>query len=111
MDQSEAKYLETPAELDDTSKLLLKAADRIETHGWCQGNYWVGEKSCLVGAITKAWGSDYKNDGSSQRALAYERVARSLGLPMPADIIAWNDAKERTEDEVVAKLRAVAFMR
>lgn len=106
MDQSEVRHL---TELDDASRLLLRAADIIESHGWCQNSYTsAGGKLCLLGAVKVARGLT-PEDAEDTEALverACERVYVSLGLRR---VHIWNDEPGRTKEEVIAKLRSVAL--
>lgn len=103
MDHSETKYLprvdHAPAELDDASKILLKAAALIEESGWCQNAMFDKGRMCALGAIGTA--------GRYQQS-AYDARDR-LQSALHAGVGAWNDVDGRTKDEVVAKLRAVAL--
>ena len=91
--------------LDEIGRILLRAADILETGGHCKGRANFGDAHCLSGAITQATFTiqEYPWDGHSP---AIDRVADSLGGECP---IKWNDAPERTQAEVVAKLRSVAL--
>lgn len=102
--------------LDDTSDLLLKAAEWIECHGWTRGAMQKYEKTCTLGALTMA--SDARGDTTYGPISAAERRLKAA-LPEPycsdqhrehlCAVAAWNDAPGRTKEEVVAKLRAVAL--
>lgn len=122
MDLSEVKHLprvdHTPAELDEPAKLLLKAADLIEKYGLAKWMTCDAEgRMCLRGAIRVAGGAEkargitawWRSDDMEKEADA--RIRRSLGDRSDfGDTSAdWNNAYERTKDEVVAKLRAVAL--
>jgi hypothetical protein len=87
--------------LDEPAKLLMKAADLIEKHGWCQGRWRATDgRLCLRGAII--------NSGSHQVAFAaIHRVDAAIGGPYTS--VGWNDTMGRTKEEVVAKLRSVAL--
>lgn len=104
---------QTPADV------LRAAADLIEPEGaWTQGHYWASptldssdmeEPSkvpddafcfCALGAIARA--ADEEPDHACGHPAA-EALKREVG---PVHI--WNDAPERTQAEVVAKLREVA---
>lgn len=94
--------------LDDASKLMLKAADLIETRGLCKGVYIDGDAHCIFGALRRAAGLGFerKDIGTTTPALqeADKRLTSILG-PVPP----WNDVDARTKEEVVAKLRVVAL--
>lgn len=93
-----------------TAKILRDAAAVIETHGWCQGSMFQGERSCLVGSLRRAvaghmilsheeawiWGEDL--------AEAFQAVENHLGVN-PAR---FNDVLGRTQAEVVKELLTVA---
>ncbi len=107
MDESVVKHLEQPAELDDASKLLLKAADLIETRGHCKNALEKDGAFCAVGALCfAATGSprDLPPSGHPYYS-AFTRLYDALGC-FPVD---WNNAVERLKDEVVAKFRSVAL--
>lgn len=112
-------------ELDAASRLLLKAADLIETDGWCIGMLRDAKgRLCIRGALIKAaghmpitfdgrvclpgfsWG-DAVHAPNVHAALlsADERIERHVGLN-PAQ---WNNIQAGTKDAVVSTLRAVAF--
>lgn len=103
MDHSEVKNFpkvdHTPAELDDLSRALLKAADYIERHGWQQE--FLG---CGGGPVCVLGGIYYANEGRYYITAA-GRLMDSLGGRADQ----WNDRPGRTQAEVVAKLRAVAL--
>ena len=105
MDESVQKNLKP--ELGDVSRLLLKAADLIEEHGWCQVSA-VDERGriCMLQAMGRAEVELFGPDGSRSVSLVSdEKIADAVGWP----IYRWNDAAGRTQEEVVAKLRAVAL--
>lgn len=91
----------------NTSEILTKAADLIDEFGWMQGEYY-NEKGCLcaVGAIRVA------ADGYVEGAFPSEAATRAIDLVAvhldTSSVIEWNDDFDRTQAEVVAKLRAVA---
>lgn len=126
MDHSEVKYLPTidhaPAKLDKPSKLLLKAAALIEEYGLAKHIQCdTTGRLCAVGAIVKADGGVPYGEGNlwtGARSMtkvgleAHKRFAEALAeiTPLQSDPIAsWNNTPERTADEVIAKLRAVAL--
>lgn len=120
MDHSEVKHLpkvdHTPAELDEPSKLLLRAASLIETHGWCQYNVCDERgRMCVNGALLKAYtGSPDWPDDQSVASNSYPPAIASRRLAMAVGVLAnhasvWNNEDARTKDEVISKLRAAAL--
>jgi hypothetical protein len=103
-------------EVDETTMLLLRAAALIEERGHCKYVRENGKGSfCVLGAIDRAAGyfdDLYKDElKSSTWWSAVSRLVESIqGDPRlnwrAAD---WNNASERTKEEVVGKLRAAAF--
>jgi hypothetical protein len=101
------------AELDSIRDVLSAAADRLST-GWTQGRWRSSEGMCLVGAIRlQARGQ------LSARALDVVWHARHDDLvdvgwvPPPEvrlarvrDLTHWNDAPDRTAEDVLALLEA-----
>lgn len=104
MDESVQKHLKP--RLDETSALLLRAAAYIEQHGWCQGQAFIGERACIMGALHVVHSGE-KRDGSLAGPVehCFTRLNATLGMGPRR----WNDADGRTQEEVVAKLRAVAL--
>ena len=98
--------------IDNVGKILLEAADYIERRGWCQHTpEGHAGKVCAVGALLyvatnmnhPVWGPVWGM--SSLALLASARLGKYLGTD---GIESWNDTLGRTEDEVVAALRAAA---
>ena len=85
--------------------VLNRAAELIETVGWCQGTYGGRDVGhfCLVGAVDEAmW---------ELRGLEFFYDLFELPLPTyfgKQSPHHWNDRPERTREEVVAKLRELA---
>lgn len=98
---------EQPAKLLEWQTLMLKAAGILEDRGWCQNDYRVGERLCLLGALKVAAGVP-PEDGHYHDAVgvACLQLSSSIGHWC---VHGWNDELGRTQDEVVAKLRAVAL--
>src|SRR6266853_1806600 len=85
--------------VDEVGECYLKAIGVIETKGWCKGSLMnVSGQVCMAGAIqltTCSW---------KERDDALRFLHKTLGLVGP-----WNDAPERTKDEVIAKLKEAAY--
>jgi hypothetical protein len=83
------------------AEVLDAAADLIEPEGaWTQGEWGSDGCWCLDGALMAA-------KGSCQTWPELEAVRNAIG-PECETAIGWNDAPERTQAEVVAKLREAA---
>ena len=96
MELSEEK-LEQYEGLDEESLGLLKAADLIEKHGHCK--YVLRDKQgrfCIWGALIFVGVPCFSVE---------KRLQKYLGR----DSITWNNAPERTAEEVVSTLRRVAL--
>lgn len=86
-------------------EILFKAADLIEPEGrWLQDNFADGGGFCAAGAIF------YASSGISDRRNA--DIARDVfrKIIRRGNIGHWNDAKGRTQAEVVAALRQAALL-
>lgn len=98
----------------NVADILERAADLIEPEGaWTQGAFAVsatGERLneqapeavcwCVAGAISRAAGSFYSGGASAAR----DHLRAIIQDTLPH----WNDAPERTQAEVVSKLREAA---
>ena len=92
------------AKLPADRQVFLAAADLIEIHGHCKGLRQRREGFCVLGAISQAaTGDPWKFDGHEEPCATF---ARQIGEMLPAQ---WNNAPERTKEEVVSALRATAF--
>lgn len=110
-------------ELDDISKHILRAADYINEHGWCQHLVETpGGAVCLQGALFKTmdpqgrWLGRYEKlwRGPSEYLNAEKRVYNYLQhkgmIGNYKGSHNWNDAPGRTKDEVINLLREVAYL-
>jgi hypothetical protein len=94
--------------LEDWQKLLLEAAEILETRGWIQGEMCTDEGFCTLGAINRA-GYDVGNTAPITTAIL--AVIAKIGAPPtmgPRAIARWNDTYGRTKEEVVHTLRDAA---
>ena len=92
----------------EVPEVLRRAADLIEADGWWQNNGESGptDKRCVMIAICDA----YKGNGYlaiQGRADASRATRAYLGCGC---LFSWNDAPERTVEEVVDTLRVVAAL-
>lgn len=108
-----------------TKQILLDAADHIERVGLYKGRFYEdsenrqGSRCCVLGALRVCTPHFYA-DGGAGAYFAYTNAAdavmrRLSGQFLPSwrrysgcFLSLWNDAPDRTQDEVVATLRACA---
>lgn len=100
-------------DLDEDQKVLLKARDYIQEHGWCQHQFENAKgEVCLAGAIRKVLGLDTGTmsvfiplyvDVHSQEHY-YFKFLRKLELKTGRSIGNWNDQMGRTKEDVIGVL-------
>jgi hypothetical protein len=100
-----------PVELDETGRVLLRAAEIVRER-WCQGRYtdrFGGH--CAVGAVAKASGAEVFADQefvilTESLSAALAQLALALGGEW---VPGWNDTPGRTAEEVVEALERAAY--
>jgi hypothetical protein len=94
--------------LTQEARILLDAADLIETHGLCKDALHEGGRYCAMGAIARA--AEIPLCDAYIYPITQTRAAVKLLRQICSSSIAdWNDAPERTAEDVVAALRAAAI--
>ena len=94
----EEKKLGETEIIDEVGKILLEAADYIERHGWCQNVYQNGlGNACVMGALLQVVRTTSRDGKSLSRLRKYLDVT---------SLENWNDAPDRTKEQVVEALRA-----
>jgi hypothetical protein len=87
--------------LSPSSVTLLKAANYMEEHGWCQHREIDDHgRVCAYGAILKVAEDEDWGGKAAGRLRSY------IGC---GGIATWNDQPGRTEAEVIATMRAAAI--
>lgn len=86
-------------ELDETSQILMDAAALIEKHGFWKNGSGMNGRCAMLAIADSARGRSHTE--------ARLRFTKAIDGSDIRDIYSWNDA--HSKDEVVAKLRAVAF--
>ncbi len=87
-------------------KALRDAAELIRTRGHCKGDYTDASGAlCLVGAIRVVTGCGlaYESAASGECIALTLRVAQTI-----PDVLDFNDAPERTAEEVISALESAA---
>jgi hypothetical protein len=88
------------------SQVLRKAAELIEQRGWCRCCYTDSAgRLCVVGALRATRNGDAGDPFCDwDQHKAFSMLSKCIdGIPSR-----WNDAPERTKDQVIAALRAAA---
>ena len=101
------------APLSTTAKVLFEAANILREGGHCKGALANGTARCAMGAIMQAaeplsrtkYSGYYEWSRTIERAVA--NVENLIGVPY--GIVAWNNAPERTADEVIKMLERAAL--
>ena len=78
----------------------LVAARALIEHGWCQGDYRVGECVCSYGALQQAINGDAED--CTITALDVEATAFLKQAMNCLSVVSWNDARGRTQADVLA---------
>lgn len=103
----------------ETADILEKAAEVLETRGWCQGTYHnPAGRVCAVGAVrTAVWGApllrDLEREVSTKDYVKVNEalmvLAEDIGLQNWNDLApGWNDHPDRTQDEVIDAFKHAA---
>lgn len=101
----------------DISEVLLKAAQRIEYKGWVQHAYQDEYgRVCASTAINQTVWAEYSDNAaalalvnqSKDAVLKHLNARKPKGAEPYYSIPGWNDRFERTQEDVLATLRAVA---
>jgi len=92
------------AELPETSRILLRAADLIRKYGHTKGTYRDTDGFCILGSVMHIC-QELRRDWTNIYANTISR------LPDPDDFVlsVWNDAKDRTAEDVINLLEETAF--
>lgn len=96
---------------------LLKAADKLGECGWTQGTLKDGDDAmCAVGAVRAALGGHHALTSPDEcDSEALQMLGDHLGLVpkvgygyMPRAVAIWNDAPERTAEDVILAMKKAA---
>lgn len=100
----------------EAAELLEKAAEILETDGWCQYSYAnsAGEH-CALGAMIKASGCEHPWQLWGQRpfqeaveAIAFHHPVSRRHPVFRDDVADWNDQNDRTAAEVIDAFKQAA---
>lgn len=93
--------------LDPVSVALLEAADYIEEHGHCKNMLHTdGGQVCAIGALCAV--ADFTIlFSASDRVRSFLNLGHELHFN---PVVTWNNAPERTKEEVISAFREAAMM-
>jgi hypothetical protein len=90
------------SELNLVGRTIYEAANYMDEHGQCKGILWTNDgRVCLLGAVAKVC-DNYELKEQCWAAL-HKHSGESVG-----QLAKWNNAPERTKDEVVSRLKDIA---
>jgi hypothetical protein len=106
----------TKIELKPWQKIMMKAADILETHGWTRGYYADDTGFCALGAMRIASGMEgeqiiktFPTGHLMTNHPDYWMATKKLAFHVPGHIVGdWNDDPDQTKQEVIDTLREVA---
>lgn len=94
---------------EDAADLLEKAADVIFTKGHCKGDLQNSEGNvCALGALELARKGVRLNQEDITILRDYNYTLKLLRSKVGSGIASWNDAPERTPEEVMNTMKEVA---
>jgi hypothetical protein len=90
-----------------TREILFEAAEVLRTKGWTRNvSQNAAGECCVLGAISLACSGDALKVVPPGPDLALRRALTDLGLG--TSIVAWNDSRYRTADQVITVLEYAA---
>jgi len=108
------EHLDVPIKLTPGGELVMKAAGLIRKYGTAKGTM-EDERGglCIYGALYKAMTGNAWMGPDSEHSLstfheAERMIATRLGVPEGNSICLWNNAPERTADEIVTMMEQAA---
>lgn len=85
-------------EIEEITRIRWRAAELLRTHGWCQRAHITAHgHRCLAQALIDADHGEAVQDKVT-------KLARSMGFDNGRALVHWNDATDRTKEEVIARL-------
>jgi hypothetical protein len=103
------KKWDKEVKVDKVGQVLLKAADYIEKHGWCQKEAFSPDgRACMLGGIYAACGGEFREAGLIDTPPNYDKAVERI-VKFAPELGGWNDQPHRTKNEVVAVLRKAAY--
>jgi len=94
--------------IEPWQKVLLDAANLLESAGWCQN--MMGDsfgRHCAIGAIHAVKCDDLHSMANAACALS-KHIQTGFSRSKYIDIPDWNDYRGRTKEQVIATMRKVA---
>jgi hypothetical protein len=106
-------YEGAPMDKEKLADLFERSADYLEAHGWLRGSLWNPAGACCArGAMLKVTGQESYGATAffigRELAQADAYLAKFLGSQGVDGVVAWNNAEERTQYEVIDAFRGAA---
>jgi hypothetical protein len=92
-----------------STDILRRAAELLGERGWCQGEIEDGDgRMCAVGAIRRAASEVMHTRHSWSESVALNRLRGQVRTREMHSIPRWNDAPERTAEDVILAMKRAA---
>jgi hypothetical protein len=109
----------TEEEYNSAAEVLRRAAEYMSEHGWIQGRLQNENGVCAMGAISNALRDVMHNHPYNEEGARLERIAVTMmsgylnvGISSHVNHIpSWNDAPDRTAEDVILALKHSADWR
>jgi hypothetical protein len=90
-------------------EILDRAADLIDERGWCQGTYQDSAGGLCIDAATAVAAMGRLDILRAIKNSSFVDATLAVVEAVDATTFKWNDAPERTQEEVTSTMRAVAI--
>lgn len=101
LDHTDTKLIGMPiVSKGDIAANLWLAAEQIERHGHCKGKLTSDGRTCAFGALSR----------TSTAPGSVVAAAAAVEKMLETQLVAWNDAPERTPEEVIAIFRRASAL-
>jgi len=105
--------------LSENGKTLMDAANYMDEHGWCRGKAGMYDGSvCLYGAIAAVIGAVKLHEDGLRIDIGHPNFKSFLAIQNAIEesrifingAAKWNDKGAKSKEQVVAKLRELAYL-
>jgi len=106
--------------LSENGQILMDAANYMDEHGWCQKHAsepngsvcFYGAIAAVVGAVRFVDGNLFRIDKDTPNFKRFAAIQHLIDTPSTfiSGAADWNDKVAKSKEEVVAKLRELAYL-